>query len=470
VPKKAEIPTFGLEVINGLMGSGKSFYATDRMLSVMRYQARPVFTNLPFRWPVLRAYLKKKGGESLANLAYQLNEDHWRDFLERQNQRSKFRERYKVTRDDGIPVFSPQDVEVLENVSRRNGEVFDRARVERQTKTFRAQVDLLWLEHAGPEITRGEGANWISPGALIVIDEVQHWHPMAGQASETPDLLAYLTMLRHHQHWVWVITQDMTRVNINLRKLAHYYWTVWNRAEDRIAWGIRAGHLGLRAFAYMKQTPEQFEAKSKAGAKPSEFFTIFPWLPHKRVVFRLYDSFTNAGGAGELKKGLDAAREEAGLSVAEGGTVKKKKKRRGVISWVLRQLRRLAIAVVLLLMGGLVGALSAGGMPGAEATADSQEETEQQEPIEWPVWRGMMGTALLFDGQRVEEEEGLKNGATLAYYDRTRRYAVLRARGDYWLWRYGEPRPVRVGPIYAVRDALGELVDESGVDTGGAEP
>lgn len=467
MPKKIEIPRFGLELYFGLMGSGKSFVATKRAIDVVRQMRRPVYTNLPLKWLVIRTYLKNRGGPELANLLHPLTERHWRAFLARQNARAKFRTRYEKPRADGIPIFSPSDVTVLRDHAESTGKSFDAVSVAAQQQAYPRQIELLWIARAGPDVTGGDGANWIPPGAVIVIDEVQHWHPMSNQQNETPDLLAYITMLRHHQHWVWMLTQDYTRVNNNIRNLYHFIWTVWNRAEDRVVWGLRAGHLGLRAFAYKKQTREQFEGRSLESQKPSDFFTIFPWTPRNRVIFRFYRSFTNAGGEGMLKAGLEAARRADGVGGVE--VFGKKKRKRFRVFWsVLRWIRRVVIACVFLGLGGVLGASVVGfgssEVPGVDAS------TQEAAPLVWPRWQGLMSDSVVLDGRRVRVGEVIANGAQVMYYDRSRRSLVLGVGGDFWLWRFSEPRPIRVGAYEDVRRAVAGLDGyTAGLDTSSRE-
>ena len=58
---------YGVEIIHGLMGSGKSFFAVRRALSMVEEARRPLYTNLPMKWAVVRKYLRLRGGSDLAN-------------------------------------------------------------------------------------------------------------------------------------------------------------------------------------------------------------------------------------------------------------------------------------------------------------------------------------------------------------------------------------------------------------------
>jgi hypothetical protein len=275
----------GLEMIYGIPGSGKSLVALRRLLEVMTELRRPVYTNLPLQFPVVRAWLRKRGGPVLARLIVPLDEAHFRAFISRFQLKRALVDKYRLL---GL----------------------------RQTAAEAA----FYREH-GPDITRGPGANWIPAGAVICIDEVHHWFPNPAinksATPETPALMAYLTMHRHLQQWIWAVTQDPRQVSTTFKSIAKLHWKVWAKDAERLVFGITFRSFGLRALAYAAYSPEQWN-DGDPHAQPAEQFLIFPQLPNTRWLFRLYRSFTHCGSASALRRQLERARIESGLDASGG--------------------------------------------------------------------------------------------------------------------------------------------------------
>lgn len=268
---------YGIQVIEGLPGSGKSFFCIDRLLlpAIMKAH-RPVYTNLPVRWRVLRAFLYKRGGSKLAGLIRPLDADGLMRFAERFDTRARLVETLKAQR------------------------------VEHY------RVDALADEQLGPTITDGEGLNWIPRGSVIIVDEAQKWFPMAHQSKEPLAFMRYLSMHRHAWHKLFFVTQERGRISKNIRAMADKFWVVRNQKEDCLAWGIRFKHLGLNAFGYAAYTSDQLLGRTNE-TKPAENYVVFPTMPNKRWIFRLYDSFTQSGSVACAAKELEAIRKEVGV-------------------------------------------------------------------------------------------------------------------------------------------------------------
>lgn len=445
---------YGVEVIYGLMGSGKSFFCVQRAVKVVQQQRRPLYTNLPMKWPTVKAYLRLKGGEDLANLFRRLDEKHWRSFLVRQHAWAKFREQNaKRTPAD----FEPEEFDAFVKAND-----LDPERARAQHKLFNAQLMRWFISLNGPHVIDGPGANWIPPGSIICIDECQHWHPMTNQGKDPnrPDLLAYLTMCRHHVHWLWFVTQDPANVAVDIRRLYHYAWRVWNRGEDRLAWGIRWKHLGLKAMGYEKATPDQEDAMQRRpgsdNARPTEKFTILPWLARNQVFFRLYSSHTNIASPREMARELRQFRVAAGL--AEDGAVTQRLETHEIGESKLSRFKRYTrVAALLVLVSGMSYAV---GTIGKSEPVEDLPEVVELPPLEWPRWAGR-GTKPIIDGRRVSVGEPINDRVVLDYVADDGRSLVLRSDGAvWWLWRYGEAEPIRVGEVESVRAAVERLRDE----------
>lgn len=445
--------SYGVEVIHGLMGAGKSFFAVRRCVREALATRRPLYTNLPIKFPVMRRYMRLQGGSEVTNLIRRLDEDHWRRFLRRQHDYSKFREALKKRRPADL------DAERFASFAAAVGE--DPAHLLRQQKIFDRQVSAWYCSLNGPNIIDGPEANWIPPTAIIAIDEVQHWHPMTNQKADQnrEDLLAYLTMIRHHGQWLWVITQDASRIAIEFRLLARYFWRVWDRGEDRLAWGLRFKHFRIKAMGYECATKEQLENKDPENARPIDRFTVIPAFPWNQVLFRLYSSHTNIGSARAMLRDLRRAREFAGLD-ADGHTHMELAMTTAAPPkpTLLRRLVRLVRRFLTLIIFCMI-AFAAGSFFAAPPAPETASETAPVElpPLVWPRWTGA-GSAPWIDRKRIRQGEWINPRVFLEHIDPGGRKLVLRVDdAEWWLWQWPEPEPRRVGTVDDIRAAVARL-------------
>lgn len=326
-------PSFGIEVVEGRPGSGKSFYGVARVLRALVEERRPVYTNLPIRFRVLRAWLRRRHGAAVANLLTPLTREHFTAFLARQAKRNLFLERLQLS---GL--------------------------------TPRERLAGFYAEH-GPDVVRQVNPgdpkpNWIPPMSVILIDEAHQWYPQNAQRAEDPNLLSYVTMVRHHVHHLYVITQDRMQVSISFRRLAAYFWEVINLASERIAWSFTLGHLGLAGFRYRQYTPEQEDARSNAERMPCSSTVVLPWWPSESWKFRLYDSFTHLGDVRELRRQLREYRKLSGVG-EDGQAVAEYAAPAGREGSMLRLIGRVVMVLVLVVVGVAVGRAVGGPKPAA---------------------------------------------------------------------------------------------------------
>jgi len=385
-------PSYGIEVVEGRPGSGKSFFGVGRVLEAVTEQRRPVYTNLPLHMRVFRRWLRSRYGADVANLVRPLTPEHFTKFLARQAARNRFLDRLA-----GSGLSNSEKVK-------------------------------LWYQGNGPDVDSGTEANWISAFAMIIIDEAHHWYPQHAQRAEDPFLLTYLTMIRHHLHHLYVMTQDRMQVSITFRRLAAFYWHVRHRASDKLAWGLRLGHFGVNAFAYAKYTPEQEEARSAEGAEPTHQETVFPWLPSERWKFRLYNSFTHLGSPRELQRQLKSIRESAGL-LGNGASLAVIPKPEG--SDMPTLVRRFASwGVTAALLAAAVGLGSMLARPVVQAAP----------PVEFtpPKLSGFAGSKAILDGKPYAIGTGGPFGL-VEFINAKDRFVLVRRDESVWMLRPGKP-------------------------------
>lgn len=391
------IPDYGVEVIEGLPGSGKSYAAVEKMLRVVLSQKRPCYTNLPLNFSKVRAYLRLKGGEKCANLIQELKQEHFRKFIARFVKKAKCRELATTLK----------------------------------THTDLSVVDANFDRDNGPDVAIGEHANWVPATSLVILDEVHWWFPMRDQASEPRELLEYLSMHRHVWHWLWVLTQDRGRISISFRKMATKFTTARNISEDRLAWGLRFKHLGISGLGYATYTGDQVENRT-LDSDPLENHVVFPWLPWNRFVFRLYRSFTHLGTADELQAVLARERVVAGVDVLSGD--KPVSIAKGGASKLLK-FAVVGMLVVCLLVFVVVGfALVSGGR---SSTASPGVATTVAPPV-FPRFDGIVDGAAVFDGKRVKPAEMHKN-IFLVEADVAAKTVLIDVDGYAYLWLHGAP-------------------------------
>ncbi|MHA7812892.1 MAG: zonular occludens toxin domain-containing protein [Phycisphaerales bacterium] len=414
------------------------------------------------------------GGEELAKLIHPLKEEHWRKFLRRQHELAKFREHYSGRK--------PADLEEKELAQLVQATGRKREWLLEQPMLRYSHIFDWFRLHFGLETYEGHNADSIYPGSLIVLDEVQHWHPMLRQGTDPAreQLQAYLTMCRHHMHWLWVITQDRSRIDIIFRNLAQSIWRVWDRGEDKLAWGIRIKHLGIRAMGYQRFTRDQIEGRNKEDVNPSESFTILPQLPTNKVYFRLYSSVTNVGSKRDVERAINKAREAAGIRT-DGVTEQElqRKQEQEQMSSAKKPLHKriiskLVTGIILIIVGSSAFAIGQATQPEPQLVETAtDEETQEIKPHNWPHFSGITSSGPMFDGQRVEIGATVGDRGQLRYFNFKKRSCVLIADGGYWLWQFGDTIPSLVGPVDQIRsayermeqaDARGETVGDEAPD------
>jgi len=444
---------YGLEIIEGLPGAGKSFYAVRRVVKTIVKYKRPVYTNLPLKFKVVRKYLRLMGGEELANLIRPLKEEHWRRFLSRQHAYARFKEQ-RTGHPSTLPEAAQQDLSECVGKSI--------AQLSKQQQVTPDQM-VQWFESkVGPPIYEGHNADSIPLSAIIVIDEVQHWHPMIKQGNNEgrEELQAYLTMMRHHLHWIWVITQDRTRIDIIFRKMCKSVWQVWDRGEDRLAFGIRFHHLGMKAMGFRRYTPEQLEGTNRDNIKPSENITLIPIMPWHHIYFRLYTSWTQAGSKRQIAKMLKAIRDKAG--VTEQSAKRKKHlimRRPKFITKLYHTIHKLMIATACVALGVVLANINTKQKEIETREIAQPTAQEKPKPHNWPTYDGFAGKNPIFQGQVLTVGSSIGDRGRISYIDPDNRSVVLVADDGYWLWEYATQRPNPVGPVDQIREAFQRLQD-----------
>lgn len=307
MPPSNQLASFatGVELIIGIPGAGKSYFATRRIVEdILKYQ-RPVFTNVPLRFLVVKAYLILKGGVEYRNLIYELKEDHFRAFIARvsryQSERNAHRER-------------------CQDEHRRFNEA------EFEANFLAAHGPHITTSHQAETLSKQTGIevepNWIPPTAQVWIDEVHHWFPaprpgVARTVLEPPELMTYITMLRHHVHSLVVMSQDEMQFTITIRRMAKAVWRLIAVGDLPIVGDMcrlsTLGITGVRADRYHPGAEDSFDPDLMRPLERRTYLYNFPW---NRWVFRLYDSFTHSGSPRRLRKILQAEREKAGLTGA----------------------------------------------------------------------------------------------------------------------------------------------------------
>ena len=266
------IPT-GISLITGVPGSGKSFWCVERVLDTVRKARRPVYTNLPLKWRVIKLWLKMKEGDDVAGLIRPITETTFNRFLDRFTARQKF--------------------------------------LDERRHLGRRAARNLWYDTHGPDVIEGLDLNWIPAGSHLVIDEAHHWYPNPALANvrkrEPETLMSYLTMHRHLMHRVFFVTQADRQVSSTIKSLLQDQIQIERIDADIPMLGLRFSEFGFVAFRIREwdgvADPEQ--------EPPLREATIFPALPCNRYLFRVYSSFTHMGSIRELKKELASVQDQS---------------------------------------------------------------------------------------------------------------------------------------------------------------
>lgn len=408
------------------MGSGKSFFGTRKVIEIIEQHERPVFTNLPIRWKVIKRYLANRRGHEYSNLIYPLTQSHFRRYIDRQHRFAEDRTAAKLQCD-------------------LTGQRFNQDRFEQQ-----------WFKDNGPHIVQGDQdndiANWIYDGAYIIIDEAHHWFPMSSQKADT-DLQKYLTMLRHHGHQAWFMTQQEMQLNIAARRLLTFVWLVERMDDYRLAWGIRFKHFGLKAIGYKKFTADQWDGKSREdaqGMSPIDRDTVILNMPWERWTFRLYDSFAHAAGLRRLlriiretrtKCGVQAAHDRYQILLAEHKRNQEMRFIRSIGKWSIR----IMVVGIVASIGYAVGAAAPRSeLPPTIEISDNTPDPQTPAPI--GVGRRLImiaGNSGVLDGAKRLRQGQQFEGATVQAVDS--RGIMLERDGVLYLWTIGDAGAIPLG-------------------------
>ncbi len=261
----------GIEIWDGLPGSGKSYGAVDFLIKVILRQRRPVYTNLPIRLRVLRRYLKlKSGSDVVARYIQYLTEDHFNRFIERNQLLSDF-----------------------SDSMRAEGHGF-------------GVINRMFQQAEGTHKIMGQGADWIPSGSVLILDEFHRWSDQRVQRTENPSYLTYATMHRHHLHRILILTQDKMQVSLTWRRNADRIIHCTDKRNLPFMFGLR---LPIPAFAYEEWPVEFADSKNPGHLKPINTDIKIPWFDGG-VIWRMYDSFTHMGGYRRLRSGLEEVRKQ----------------------------------------------------------------------------------------------------------------------------------------------------------------
>jgi hypothetical protein len=262
------LPT-GVRIWEGIPGSGKSYGVSERTISVIRHQRRPIYTNVPFKLRVLRKYLHRLGGDRMTKYIIPLDKEHFIRFIER-------------------------FVAVAEYCEARGREGARWARAEAE-----------WLEVNGAHVYRGPDANFIPYGAVLLVDEIHRWFDQRYQKEEDPRLLTLLTMHRHGQYLIECMSQNAMQVSLSFRRQCVEYIRCTDLRNRRFLGFIR---FPLPTFSYEVIPSDSIaNATQRTSAEPIDKWVRLPWL-NGGLIWRLYNSFTHCGSARGLKKRLEEMR------------------------------------------------------------------------------------------------------------------------------------------------------------------
>lgn len=419
----------GIHLYVGRPGAGKSLVAVRKLLDIVQQERRPIYTNLPLKWRVVRLFLHMRGGAELAGLIRPLTERHFRAFLSRFSAKHSY-------------------------VEERRGFV--------PLRQARADFD---VQH--PAVIDGMSANWIPPGSLVVVDEAQHWFPNPALSStsraktEPPELLSYLTMHRHMLHQVWFLTQATRQVSATIKTLAVKFWDVRNMGEEAVAWGLRWKHLGVTACGYRAFDPLEWNDGDDPGT-PLESFIMLPNAPWNRWLFRLYSSFTHAGSASELRAALEEARIMSGVS-ADGKLARERQPRKPWRERLPRVTpRRLLRWAVVVLLGAVVygaGVTSWKRDPSVLEAAKSEAVVAVRPAVLQSRMVSYSPSGVRLAGGRVLRTGEVVDGCKVLYV--SDRGAVADWNGECFGWVLGEPSRFmgRTAEVCAIAGRVGEVIE-----------
>lgn len=330
----------GIEIWDGLPGSGKSYSSVDELVKIIINERRPVFTNLPLKMQVLKRYLVVRSlNPAAANYIQYLNQDHFNRFIERNHVWTKFSEELK-------------------------GDGFSQGYIERA-----------FNDEFGEGIIKGEDANWIPIGSVLILDEFHRWADQRMQRAEDPAFLLYATMHRHHMHRVIIATQDAMQVSITWRRNSDLLVHHTDKRKLPFMFGLS---LPIPAFA-REFWPKEYISESRVGQQPTKVEVFIPFLTGG-LIWRLYDSFTHMGGARRLNRSLEKTRQliegdkyekqtQGDQDVAVKPTIKRR-------LWGV--FKTMCMLAILIWMGGKLAELGSQNQKLVQKQADEQKRYEEQ--------------------------------------------------------------------------------------------
>ncbi|MEM8494090.1 MAG: zonular occludens toxin domain-containing protein [Planctomycetota bacterium] len=337
--RKVNLDT-GIEIWDGQPGSGKSYGAVDFLVKVILLQRRPVFTNLPLRYRVIRKYLTVKGKDAiLARYIRVVSREHFYRFVQ------------------------------------RNQLLTEYAEIMKAEGWSHAKIEASFCEQEGEHVYRGTEANWFYPGSVFIFDEFHRWADQRVQKNEDPAFLNYATMHRHHLHWIILLTQDKMQVSIPWRRNCSKFIHCADKRRLPFMFGLK---LPIPAFAYEEYPAEMLDRGDFATAKPINVEVKIPWM-NGSTLWRLYDSFTHMGGYRRLSNKLDAVRsaiEDQPRTATETDDVPKKRSKLALL-WPLLALG-LGVALAVQLLGGCEPASE--DLPEAPPTASPPPTVQEVAP------------------------------------------------------------------------------------------
>lgn len=491
---RASVPTYTVTIGEGLPGSGKSYWLTKEVIRVIVEQRRPVYTNGPLRFRVVRQYLRNRGGEELARLIFPLTKEHFEAFLARQLKRAEFAFKLK-----------------------EQCRLLDRPLPD-------SLLQRLWVEHAGPDVESAEPVivqvpivsadslvavaggtfglpmravrrlskvepNWIPQNAVIMIDEAQTWYPgqrVEGKAAAPGALtllVSYLSMHRHHLHDLYFFTQNRMNIANVIRDLAKEWVVVRDRGNDVLFWGLRLRHLGIRLSAYVRYTADQMGASNPV---PYEDRSVSLASRRHRWVFRLYESFVHAGGLKNMRRKLRAVRRKQGVCEYDKGDVIVEPdpsggylvRRFGVDHFTpvekvergMGMFKRVGITAVLLMVGFGVGLGARDPKPPTPAVVTAAAPVVAVDAAWYEGHKlGMFSrSGVVVDGRLCKVggmiNEG-KRAANLVGVEMRSKRALWLVDDELWLWATGKT-PVSLGPASAVMERYRQARDDAGKSLG----
>lgn len=452
-----------ITMIVGLTGSGKSYHCVKWMIEFVVRERRPVYTNQPMRWKELRAYLAKKHGPEISNLIRPLTHELFEAFMQRVTEQATFIRKFREKlASEGSPLLDDEE-----------------ALIEAEQNA--------WAQHAGEEVWSnryGENfqrANSIPPTACILIDELHEWYPSKtyqGKDGENKWVLDFMTMHRHTMHKLIFATQRSMQISHTIRNLAHTWYFVLNKRDQRLLWGIRFEHIGNRFPAWKtvigirRYTAHDIgpDGQPKPGAKPVSDSAIFASMPHNLYIFGLYNSVSRLGSEAVIKKALAKVRAEAGLD-PQGRTPDEnkaaQKRARQEKSLMVRTIRlflgmfkSMAKATLFIAIGFGIAKLASRDWNVTTIDSNTTQTNAGEEPAEledpyaqWPTLESITSEFVRLDGHRYSV------GTTIRGH--TLQAISVPARGVLWLHddtlsvqRLAESRPTLLGPAARVRSLV----------------